>query len=144
MKIYAGSDHAGFKHKREIVQLLKSMGHDVTDAGTTGEESVDYARYAHVVAKAVSGGAAERGILVCGTGIGMSIAANRHRKVRAALVHDEFTAKMSRAHNDANVLCMGARILDAETMKALVRVWLETPFEGGRHERRIAGIEDSQ
>ena len=142
MKIYIGSDHAGYKHKQEIIHMLETAGHEVVDVGTSSEASVDYADYAHIVAKAVKSGEAERGILICGTGIGMCIAANRHRGVRAALVHDEYTAKMSRSHNDANVLCMGARILSAEAMKALVCMWIETPFEGGRHARRIEGIED--
>jgi ribose 5-phosphate isomerase B len=140
MKIALGSDHAGFEAKQALARELAGQGHEIRDEGTGGPESVDYPDFAEAVARAVSSGEAERGILVCGTGIGMSMAANRVPGVRAALCHDEYTAHMSRAHNDANVLCLGARILAEAAMTRIAGVWLSTDFEGGKHARRVGKI----
>jgi ribose 5-phosphate isomerase B len=140
MKIAVGSDHRGFEAKRRIVALLRARGHDVHDFGPESSESVDYPDFAFQVAQAVSGGRAERGILVCGTGIGMCIAANKVRGVRAAPCHDSITAEMSRRHNDANVLCLSADLLGEELIERTVTIWLETEFEGGRHARRVEKI----
>jgi ribose 5-phosphate isomerase B len=140
MKIAIGSDHRGFDAKRRIVALLAQLGHDVLDVGPDGRESVDYPDFAFQVAQAVSSGRVERGILVCGTGIGMCIAANKVAGVRAAPCHDTITAEMSRRHNDANILCLSADLLGEDLIERTVRVWLETPFEGGRHARRVEKI----
>jgi ribose 5-phosphate isomerase B len=140
MKIVVGSDHRGFDVKRRVVTLLQQMNHEVEDLGAAGKESVDYPDFAYLVAKAVSDGQAERGILVCGSGIGMCIAANKVRGVRAAPCHDNITAEMSRRHNDANVLCLSADLLGGELIDRMIRIWLETPFEGGRHARRVGKI----
>jgi ribose 5-phosphate isomerase B len=140
MKIAIGSDHRGFEVKRRIVSLLGRLGHEVEDIGPGSSESVDYPDFAYKVAEAVSTGRVERGILICGTGIGMCIAANKVRGVRAAPCHDSITAEMSRRHNDANVLCLSADLLGGELLDRMVRIWLETGFEGGRHARRVAKI----
>jgi ribose 5-phosphate isomerase B len=140
MKIAVGSDHRGFEVKRRVVALLQQLGHEVDDVGTNGKESVDYPDFAFQVATAISDGRAERGILICGSGIGMCIAANKVKGVRAAPCHDSITAEMSRRHNDANVLCLSADLLGEELIDRMVRIWLETPFEGGRHARRVAKI----
>lgn len=138
MRIVVASDHAAWQAKDRVVAQLLELGHQVEDLGTNSDESTDYPRYAYRVADAIAAGRADRGVLLCGTGIGMSITANRVPGVRAALVHDAHTAQMSRAHNDANVLCLGARILDQETIERLVGIFLDEPFDGGRHERRVA------
>lgn len=140
MKIVIGSDHRGVEAKRRLVASLQSQGHDVTDVGTQSHESVDYPDLAFEVAKRVSEGIAERGILICGTGIGMCITANKLRGVRAAPCHDSITAEMSRRHNDANVLCLSADLLGEELIDRMVRIFLETTFEGGRHARRVEKI----
>ena len=140
MKIAVGSDHRGFDVKRRVVTLLQQLGHDIVDVGATSKESVDYPDFAFLVAKAVSAGQADRGILVCGSGIGMCIAANKVKGVRAAPCHDNITAEMSRRHNDANVLCLSADLLGGELIDRMIRIWLETPFEGGRHARRVEKI----
>ncbi len=140
MKIAIGSDHRGFEAKTRIVSILHQLGHDVFDAGPSGRECVDYPDFAFEVAKAVHEGRAERGILICGTGIGMCIAANKVAGIRAAPCHDCITAEMSRRHNDANVLCLSADLLGEELVERMVRLWLETPFEGGRHARRVEKI----
>ena len=140
MKIAIGSDHRGYEVKRRIVTVLERLGHDVLDAGTTGRESVDYPDFAFQVARAVGEGRVERGILICGTGIGMCIAANKVHGVRAAPCHDSITAEMSRRHNDANVLCLSADLLGADLIDRMVRIWLTTPFESGRHARRVEKI----
>jgi ribose 5-phosphate isomerase B len=140
MKIAIGSDHRGYEVKRRIVAVLTNLGHEVQDMGTHGRESVDYPDIAFQVALAVGEGRAERGILVCGTGIGMCIAANKVRGVRAAPCHDSITAEMSRRHNDANVLCLSADLLGEELIERMVRIWLETDFESGRHARRVDKI----
>jgi ribose 5-phosphate isomerase B len=140
MKIAIGSDHRGYDAKRHLVGLLQQIGHEVIDVGPNGRDSVDYPDYAFEVARTVSEGRAERGILICGTGIGMCIAANKVHGVRAAPCHDTITAEMSRRHNDANILCLSADLLSQELMERMVRIWLETAFEGGRHARRVDKI----
>jgi ribose 5-phosphate isomerase B len=140
MRIAIGSDHRGFEVKQRIVSLLGRLGHDVTDLGATGRESVDYPDFAFQVAEAVGTRRADRGVLICGTGIGMCIAANKVKGVRAAPCHDSITAEMSRRHNDANVMCLSADLLGDELIDRMVRIWLETEFEGGRHARRVEKI----
>jgi ribose 5-phosphate isomerase B len=140
MTIAIGADHAGFVLKDELAAQLRSAGHQVQDFGTHSAESTDYPDYAGPVAKAVADGAAERGVLVCASGAGMSIAANKIRGVRAALATTPDEVHFVRAHNDANVLTLGARHTPAELANGLVRVFLETPFDGGRHQRRIEKI----
>lgn len=138
--IAVGADHAGFEFKEKIKELLKSMGLEFRDFGTATPQSTDYPDYGHKVAEAVSRGEADRGILVCGTGIGMSIVANKHSGVRAAAVESVAAAKLAREHNDANVLAIGARILPWDRAQEIVRVFLTTAFEGGRHQRRVDKI----
>ena len=140
MKIAIGADHAGFAAKEEIKTVIKALGHSVLDEGTSGEASVDYPDFAAKVAHAVASGEADRGVLICGTGIGMSIAANKVAGIRAAVVSDEKTAALSRQHNDANIFCAGARILPVVKIAESLKVWLQTPFEGGRHQSRVAKI----
>ncbi len=140
MKVCIGADHAGFELKRIITSHLTSRGIEFYDVGTHSTESVDYPDIAAEVAKRVSDGEFERGILICGAGIGMSMVANKFPRVRAALVSDEYAAKVSRLHNDANVLVLAGRVIDAETAKLVTDVWLDTEFEGGRHERRVRKI----
>jgi ribose 5-phosphate isomerase B len=140
MKIAIGGDHRGVEAKARLLVTLKQLGHDVIDVGANAPESVDYPDYAADVARRVGRKEVDRGILVCGTGIGMCIAANKVRGVRAAPVHDTITAEMSRRHNDANVLCLSADLTGEELADRIVRIWLETPFEGGRHARRVEKI----
>jgi ribose 5-phosphate isomerase B len=140
MRIALGADHAGVALKEHIKRQLDERGLAYTDFGTNSTESVDYPDYASRVAHAVAGGEYERGILVCGTGIGMAIAANKVAGVRAAPVVDDFTAALSREHNDANVLALGARVTTPEVARRLVDTFLDTPFGGGRHQRRIDKI----
>ncbi len=137
VKIVIGSDHGGFEMKEQVVSFLKNEGHEVVDAGCYSMDSVDYPEIAEKVCATVQEGSVSQGILICGTGIGMSLAANRHRDIRAALCHEAYTARMSREHNNANILCMGGRVLGIEIALDIVRVWLKTPFAGGRHQRRI-------
>lgn len=137
MKIAIGSDHGGYELKELIVSYLQSNGHEVIDCGCTSPASVDYPDFAEKVCSAVRSASSEAGILICGTGIGMSIAANRYRDIRAALCHDSFTARMSREHNNANVLCIGARVIGSEVALDLVGAWVKTDFTGGRHQRRL-------
>ena len=141
MRISVGSDHAGFAVKERIARRLTGAGHVVVDCGCHGEESVDYPDYGAAVARAVAAGDCEKGILVCGTGIGIGMAANKIPGVRAATVHDRFTAEMSRGHNDANVLCLGARVLDPKHAVELAEFWITVRFAGGRHERRVGKID---
>ena len=141
--IVLGSDHAGFELKEKLKRRLLERGLAVEDLGVHSGESADYPAVAHPLAEAVASGRFARGVVVCGTGIGVSIAANRHRGVRAALVHDETTARLSREHNDANVLALGGRTTDHELALRLLDIWLETPFAGGRHAQRVALIEPS-
>lgn len=138
MKIIIGSDHAGF----ELKEALKGSFDGMVDAGTYSEDSVDYPDFAARVARAVSSGEFERGILICGSGVGMSIVANKFPGVRAALCTDTDTARMSRMHNDANILVLAGRRTDVETALAIVRVWLDSEFEGGRHKRRLDKIKN--
>jgi ribose 5-phosphate isomerase B len=140
MKIVIGSDHRGVEIKRRLVDVIRSMGHDLLDIGAQEAESVDYPDYANEVGKRVGKKEADRGILICGTGIGMSMAANKVRGVRAAACQDLLTAEMSRRHNDANVLCLSADLLGEDQMAQMIRIWLDTPFEGGRHARRVEKI----
>jgi ribose 5-phosphate isomerase B len=140
MKIAIGSDHRGFEVKRRIATVLQQLGHEVQDVGTHSKDSVDYPDYAFPVALAVSEGRAQRGVLICGTGIGMCIAANKVKGVRAAPCHDSITAEMSRRHNDANVLSLSADLLGEELIERMLRIWLETEFESGRHARRVEKI----
>lgn len=140
MRFAIGSDHRGYHLKEQIIAMLRQKGHEVDDEGATGSESVDYPDFAALVAKKVSGGTVERGILICGTGIGMAIAANKFPGVRAAPCSDEVTAEISRRHNNLNVLCLSADMLSPRTVERMVEVWVTTPFEGGRHERRVEKI----
>jgi ribose 5-phosphate isomerase B len=140
MNIALGSDHAGFELKESVKRLLGALGIQVDDRGTYSPESVDYPDFACAVGEEVVRGQADFGILVCGTGIGMSMSANKIPGIRAAKADTEFEAEMARAHNDANVLCLGARVTDAATAETLVRKFLETHFEGGRHQRRVDKI----
>ena len=140
MRIAIGSDHRGYDVKRRIRSLLEQLGHEVLDLGPDSSESVDYPDFAFQVARAVSEGRADRGILICGTGIGMCIAANKVPGVRAAPCHDSITAEMSRRHNDANVLCLSADLLGEELIDRMVHIWLTTEFEAGRHARRVEKI----
>lgn len=135
--IAISSDHAGFQLKNQIRILLDELGYRVLDLGPSSEASVDYPDMAPPLAQALLLGKAHRGILICGSGIGISIAANRYPFIRAALCHNELTAQLARQHNDANVLALGARIIDLDTAKACVKVFLSTPFEGGRHAGRV-------
>lgn len=141
MKIALGSDHAGFEVKQLVAEALAGDGHEIVDCGCFDTESVDYPDYAQAVARNVAAGECERGVLVCGTGIGMAMAANRFAGVRAANVWDRYTAEMSREHNDANVLCLGARILEPDQALELARFWLTVPFGGGRHATRVGKID---
>jgi ribose 5-phosphate isomerase B len=140
MRFAIGSDHRGYHLKEQIIAMLSAKGHEVDDEGATGSESVDYPDFAALVAKKVSGGLVERGVLICGTGIGMAIAANKFPGVRAAPCSDEVTAEISRRHNNLNVLCLSADMLSPRTVERMVDVWVSTPFEGGRHERRVEKI----
>ena len=143
-KIILGADHAGYALKESLKSWLQEEGIATTDAGTCGLDSCDYPDYAAQVAEAVSTGAYARGVLVCGTGIGMSIVANRYPGVRAALCRDEETARLSRMHNDANILVLGARQTDVAQAVAILRTWLATPFEGERHQRRLDKIRQTE
>ena len=140
MKIAMGADHAGFELKNLLRDELRSAGHEVDDAGTNSPESTDYPDYAKIVGKAVASGSAERGILVCYSGVGMSISANKIRGVRAALGFLPEEVELSRQHNNANVLAIGSHFTDPAVVRDLVRVFLATPFDGGRHERRVNKI----
>ena len=137
MKIIIGSDHAGYPMKEKVTAHLLERGVQVEDIGTHSEEAVDYTDFGKKVARKVSDGSFDRGILICGTGLGMSMVANRFRGVRAALANDLFSAIMSRRHNDSNIMAMGGRLIGDTLAFQLVDTWLETPFEGGRHQRRI-------
>jgi len=140
-RIVVSSDHAGFPLKEKVRARLTERGFEVTDLGTHSLDSVDYPEFAHRLAAEIESGRFARGVVVCGTGIGVSIAANRHRGVRAAVAYDETTARLSRQHNDANVLALGSRTLDHDLALRILDVWLDTPFEGGRHAHRVAEIE---
>jgi ribose 5-phosphate isomerase B len=140
MHIVVGTDHRGFAIREKIVDLLRRLGHEVEDVGTYSGEAVDYPDIAARVARKVSHGEADRGILICGTGLGMCITANKFPGVRAAPCHDEFTAEVSRRHNDANILCLSADLLSEQLVDHMIEIWLSADFEGGRHARRLAKI----
>jgi len=142
MKLAIGCDHGGFELKEEILKFIKTVANiQVSDMGPAAKESVDYPDFGAKVSAAVAKGAMDRGILICGTGIGMSIVANRFPNVRAALCHDHFTAQMSREHNDANVLVMGERVIGKGVALEIVKTWLDTQFAGGRHQKRLDKIQ---
>ena len=140
MRIAIGSDHRGFAVKQKLIELLKRLGHEVLDDGAHGAESCDYPDIASIVGQQVGRREVERGILICGTGIGMSIAANKLPGVRAAPCHDDLSAEMSRRHNDLNVLCLSADMLGEKLIDRMIDIWLKTEFEGGRHARRVEKI----
>lgn len=142
MKVAIGADHGGFKLKAELTELLQELGMEYTDFGTYSSESIDYPDVAIPVAEAVANGEFERGILICGTGIGIGIAANKVKGIRAALVHDTFSAKATRQHNNSNILTMGERVIGPGLARDIAQIWLETEFEGGRHENRVCKISD--
>jgi len=140
MRIAVGSDHRGCQIRSKVIDLLKRLGHEVIDVGTPNMEPVDYPDVAAQVACKVSSGDVDRGVLICGSGLGMCIAANKFAGVRAAPCHDDLTAEMSRRHNDLNVLCLSSDLLGERLVDRMVELWLNTPFEGGRHARRIEKI----
>ncbi|OAN10198.1 ribose 5-phosphate isomerase B [Exiguobacterium undae] len=142
MKVAIGADHGGFKLKAELTELLQELGIDYTDFGTYSSDSIDYPDVAIPVAEAVTNGEFDRGILICGTGIGIGIAANKVKGIRAALVHDTFSAKATRQHNNSNILTMGERVIGPGLARDIAQIWLETEFEGGRHENRVCKISD--
>ncbi len=142
MRIAIGSDHRGFQIKSKLVTVLAADGHDVQDCGTQNDQPVDYPDFASQVAGMVSRGEVERGILICGTGIGMAITANKYPKVRAATCSDEVMAEMCRRHNDVNVLCLPGDLIGDRPVGDLIRIWLATDFDGGRHARRLEKISD--
>ena len=137
MRIALAADHAGYLLKDELAAWLREQGHEITDLGTNGPESVDYPQFGRRLAETVASGTAERGIAVCGSGIGISIAVNREPKCRCARVDDPLSAQLAREHNDANVLALGARLIGSDMARACVAAFLDTPFAGGRHQRRI-------
>jgi ribose 5-phosphate isomerase B len=139
--VILGSDHAGYELKQKLKRTLERLGVPWEDVGTHSVEAVDYPDFAHPVAEAVAAGRFTRGIVLCGTGIGVAMAANRHAGVRAAVAYDESTARLSREHNDANVLALGGRSLDHALAERILEIWLCTPFAGGRHAPRVAKIE---
>ena len=140
MKIAICSDHGGFELKMRLIPFIESMGHEVSDFGCYSEASVDYPDFAFPMAEAVARGEFERGVAICGTGIGVSICCNKVKGIRCALCGDMLSAELTRRHNDSNVLAMGGRIIGVETAKAIVNAWLATGFDGGRHARRIGKI----
>jgi ribose 5-phosphate isomerase B len=142
LRIAIGSDHAGYRYKGIIVEMLRADGHDVTDMGTHSDEAVDYPLYIRPVAEAVARGEYDRGIVLGGSGNGEAIVANRVRGIRCTLCWNVESAKLGRAHNDANVLSIGERMVSVDEMRAIVSTWLDTPFDGGRHERRIREIDE--
>jgi ribose 5-phosphate isomerase B len=143
-RIPIAADHAGFAMKELLGRELREMGYDVEDLGTHNADSTDYPDYAHALASKVERGEVQRGVLLCGTGLGMGYAANRHHGVRAAVVWNPEVARLAREHNDANVLVLPARCIDAGPARAILTTWLETPFEGGRHQRRVDKIETGE
>jgi len=140
MKVAVGNDHGGLALKETVISLLQELGHDVVDLGTNSGESCDYPDFAGKVAEGVGAGAYDRGVLICGTGIGMSIAANKVKGVRAALCNEIFSARMARAHNDANILCLGARVVGPGVAAEIVKAFFTTDYEAGRHARRVEKI----
>lgn len=142
MSIPIAADHAGFETKEKVKEILKKSGYEVTDLGTYSDESVDYPDFAIKVAGSVNSNEHPRGILICGSGQGMCMTANKYPNIRAALVYDKESAEMSRKHNNANILCLPGRSLSSDKLKEILETWLETGFEGGRHERRTGKIKD--
>ncbi|MBT8346107.1 MAG: ribose 5-phosphate isomerase B [Desulfofustis sp.] len=142
MKIAIGADHGGFELKQTLTAKLSAMGHEVIDMGTDSATSVDYPDFADQVCGQILDGRAQFGVLVCGTGIGMSMAANKYRGIRAALCDNEYSARMSREHNNANILCLGDRVLGKGLAENIVEVWLSASFDGGRHQRRVDKFSD--
>jgi ribose 5-phosphate isomerase B len=140
MKVAIGSDHRGYETKTKLVEFVRGLGHDVHDEGVTDCQSADYPDVAAIVGEKVADGRADRGILICGTGIGMAITANKFRGVRAATCYDDFTAEMCRRHNDVNVLCLSGDLVGEKRIDRIVEIWLRTEFEGGRHARRLEKI----
>jgi len=141
MKIYIATDHAAFCIKEDVKKILTSLGNEVIDLGPTNDDRVDYPDFAHKLSVAVLEDSSSQGVLICGTGIGMSLSANKHIGIRAALCHDAYTAQMARAHNDANVLCFGQRVVGLGTIESICKAWCQTTFEGGRHADRVEKIE---
>lgn len=137
MKIAIGCDHGGYVLKESVINCLKSRGIEIVDCGTNSEDSVDYPIFGEKVARLVASGNCEKGIVMCGTGIGISIASNKVKGIRCALCHNEYTAKMTAMHNNSNVLAMGGRVVTPEEAEKIVSIWLDTPFEGGRHIKRV-------
>lgn len=142
IKIAIGSDHGGFELKETVKSYIEKLGYEFHDFGVYDKNSVDYPVIAKEVAKKVAGDGFDRGILVCGSGLGVAIAANKVKGIRAVTCHDQYSAKMSRLHNDANILTMGGRVIGADVACEIVKIWLETEFEGGRHQRRVDMIEE--
>ncbi len=140
MKIAIGSDHAGFLAKMQVIPYLKELGYEVVDFGTDSTESCDYPDFGFKVAKAVQSGECEKGIVICSTGIGISISANKVKGIRCSLCTNEFTAEMTRRHNDSNVLAMGAKVVSVDEMKKIIKIYFSTPFDGGRHSARVDKI----
>jgi len=141
MKYYIATDHAGVVIKESVKKMVEDLGHEIIDLGPFSTDRVDYPDYAHKLATTVLEDTGSFGILICGTGIGMSLAANKHHGIRAALCHDAYTAEMARAHNDANVLCFGERVVGIGVIESILKAWSTTQFEGGRHANRVAKIE---
>jgi len=140
MRIAVGSDHAGFAAKQKIISYLTELGHDITDYGTFTDDSCDYPEFGSKAARAVAQGICDKGVVICSTGIGISISANKVKGIRCALCTNAFMAEMTRRHNDANMLAMGANVTPVDQMKEIVRIFLSTGFEGGRHQRRVDKI----
>lgn len=141
-KVAVGSDHAGFEYKKRLAAYLRERGYEVTDVGCDSEESCHYPIFAHRLCRLIQDGKCDAGILICGTGIGMSIAANKHKGIRAAACSEAFSARLTREHNDANVLCLGARVIDYPTAQSLSELFLTTEFVGGKHATRVAMLAD--
>ncbi|MDD3325238.1 MAG: ribose 5-phosphate isomerase B [Sulfurospirillaceae bacterium] len=141
MKFFIATDHAGIAIKPDVIEMLQKMGHNVLDLGPFNDERVDYPDFAHKLCQEVLANPETQGVLICGSGIGMSLAANKHVGIRAALCHDAYTAEMARAHNDANVLCFGQRIVGLGVVESILKAWCEASFEGGRHAQRVKKIE---
>lgn len=141
MKFFIATDHAGIAIKPNVIKMLSDMGHEVVDLGPFSHERVDYPDFAHNLCFEILKNNETQGILICGSGIGMSLAANKHRGIRAALCHDAYTAQMAKAHNDANVLCFGERVVGLGVIESMLTAWCSTSFEGGRHASRVEKIE---
>lgn len=140
MNFFIASDHAGFRVKQIVCDMLRAKGYEITDLGPENDDRVDYPDFARKVAETVGSTPGSHGILICGTGIGMSVTANKVTGIRAALCHDAYTAQMARAHNDANILCFGERVVGVGVIESMVDAWIATPFEGGRHSGRVEKI----